>query len=201
VQRRPSIPFAVAVTALVLLLAVGMAAWRYQPLRQVGEVTTGPDALAATVPEFEEAGATILNYVDGDYVTYAVTLRNSGPVGVRVTGLPLPDAGERRLLQPVAVGLSTGGSDDAAGVEPLTPFRLGAGEQRTVVVQARFDHCEYYTERAIDVIDSQTVQFRVAGIPRTATLQLVRPLLVRSPTIQGCDARTLDRSEHRRTDP
>ncbi|HVM20415.1 MAG TPA: hypothetical protein VM307_10685, partial [Egibacteraceae bacterium] len=75
-------------TALVLLLAVGMAAWRYQPLRQVGEVTTGPDALAATVPEFEEAGATILNYVDGDYVTYAVTLRNSGPVGVRVTGLP-----------------------------------------------------------------------------------------------------------------
>lgn len=187
--------------AAVVLALVLAAAVRYQPLRQSGDLEAGSGMQVVTVEEFDETGAHILRYVDGDYVSYAFTVRNTGPVGVTVTGVGLPEERERRLLQPVAAGVADAPSPEAADMEPFAPFSLPAGQEQRIVIQARFDNCEYYTERAIEVVDGQAIDFRVAGVPRTATVPFERDLLVRSPVIKGCEERTLDRSEHRRTEP
>lgn len=189
-----------ALALAVLLVAAAIAVLRYQPLH-VGDLDPGSDMQATTIEEFEETGAHILRYSDDDYVTYSFTIRNTGPLGVTVTDVGLPDQAERRLLQPVAAGLARGGRVSAEDMLPVEPFGLAAGEEQQIVIQARFDNCEYYTERAIEILGSQTITFRVAGVPRTMHTQFDRPLLVRSPTIQGCADRTLDRSENRRTDP
>jgi hypothetical protein len=199
-RRRPAWISVCAAAIVLLSLAVAVVV-RYQPLQQAGVFEVGKEMQVVTVDEFEEAGAHILRYVDGDYVTYAFTVRNTGPVGVTVTGLELPDEAERRMLQTVTTGIASGGSTEAAAQEPFEPFALRAGEEQRLVVQARLDNCEYYTERAIEILDRQTITFRAAGIARTATITFDRPLLVRSPTIQRCPERTLDRSEHRRTEP
>lgn len=190
------------VVVLVLAIAGAAAALlRYQPLAQSGDLTLSTDMQAVTVEEFDMTGAHILRYADGGYVSYAVTLRNTGPLPVTVTGVALPEESERRLLQPVAAGLATGGSPEAGQMQTLEPVSLAAGEQQQIVVQARFDNCKYYTERAIETVDQQVITFRVAGVPRTATVHFERPLLVRSPTINRCADRTMDRSENQRTAP
>ena len=188
-------------TLLLAAVTVVAALARYQPLRQSGDLRLSADMHVVTVEEFNETGAHILRYVDGAFVSYAVTLRNSGPVPVTVTGVPLAPERDRRLLQPVAAGLATGTSAEADDMTPLEPVTLAPGERQQIVVQARFDNCEYYTERAVEALDKQLITFRVAGFPRISTVNFDRPLLVRSPTIKGCDDRTLDRSENRRTDP
>ena len=190
------------VVALVLVLGAAAAALlRYQPLRQSGDLGLSGDMDVVTVEEFNETGAHILRYVDGGYVSYAVTLHNTGPLPVTVTGVALPAEQDRRLLQPVAAGLAADGSPEAGDMATFEPVSLAPGEEQQVVIQARFDNCEYYTERAIEVLDEQAITFRIAGIPRTATVSFDRALLVRSPTINRCEDRTLDRSENRRTQP
>ena len=190
---------AVAVAVVVVVVAAG-AALRYQPLQQSGDLGLSEDMQVVTVPEFE-GGVHILRYAHGGYVSYAVTVRNTGPLPITVTGVTLPQEQERRLLQPVTAGLAGSGSPEVGDMQALDPVSLAPGEQQQIVVQARFDNCEYYTERAIEVVDQQVVNFRVAGVPRTATVSFDHPLLVRSPTINRCEDRTLDRSDHRRTGP
>ena len=186
--------------AVVIALLVG-GALRYQPLAQAGDLETGGDMQVVTVEEFDGVGAHILRYMDGEYVSYAFTVRNTGPVGITVTGIGLPEERERLLLQPVTAGLAGDQSAEVADMESFEPFALPAGAQRRLVIQARFDNCEYYSERAVDNIDSQVLQFRIAGIPRTAAIPFERDLVVRSPTINRCEDRTLDRSDHLRSDP
>ena len=203
-RTRPRAVRILLIGLIAAAVAGGAVAWllRYQPLHQVGDLQASSDLQVVLVEEFEGSGAHIAQYVDGGYVTYAFVVRNAGPVAVTVTDVPLPPQAQRRLLQPVGAGLA-GEQDvpDARSMRAFAPFRLGAGERQQVVIHARFDNCEYYTERAIEMIDTQHVAFRVAGMARTATVAFERPLLVRSPTIQRCSERTLDRSEHRRTAP
>lgn len=186
---------------LAVLVAATVAILRYQPLHQAGDLRLGSDMQVVTVEEFEESGAHILRYIDGGYVSYAVTIRNTGPLPVTVTGVTLPQERDRRLLQPVAAGLANGASAEVGEMEPLEPVSLAAGEEQQIVIQARFDNCKYYTERAIEIVDRQSLRFRVAGIPRSGVVEFDRPLLVRSPTINRCEDRTMDRSENRRTEP
>lgn len=177
-----------AAAAAVLLLAVGyIAVERYQPLERAGQVRTDSASGAVLVEDFDATGAHILRYEEGGEVTYGFAVRNEGPVGVTVTGVAAPAVEQRRLLQPRAL-------------QPPQPFALAPGETRDVVVVAQFGNCEYYTERAVERIEQTALTFRVAGVPRTAALSLDRPLLVKSPTIQRCSERTLDRSEHQRGD-
>lgn len=197
-------PIVMAAAVVLLVVAAYGVVHRYQPLAQVGELATSSDAGAVLVEEFEGTGATIVNYEHNAYLSYAFTLRNTGPVGVTVTSVDLPDERARRMLHPVQTSVFTSAAatpDDLADMAPLQPFALGPGEERRIVVQARFDNCEYYTERGTELTHGHDVTFRVAGVKRTAELQFNRPLIVRSPTILGCDDRTLDRSEHRRSAP
>lgn len=193
----------VAAVVVILVATTFLGARQYQPLVQVGELVTSSDAGATLVEEFEGTGATIVTYEHSAYLSYAFTLRNAGPVGVTVTSVDLPDERARHMLQPVQTSMLTSPEatpDDLADMAPLEPFALGAGEERRIVVQARFDNCEYYTERALEITEAHDVTFRVSGVPRTARVELNRPLIVKSPTILGCSDRTLDRSEHRRSD-
>ena len=191
----------VVVVVLVFAVIAIVAVLRYQPLERAGSLIPGSDMEVVTIEEFEEVGAHVLRYTDEGYVTYAFTVRNTGPLGVTVTGLPLPEEAERRLLQPVTAGVATADSAEAADMEPFEPFALGVGEEQRIIVQARMDNCEYYTERAIEIVESQRIAYRTGGLPRTTTVAFDQPLLVRSPTIKRCPERTLDRAEHRRTEP
>lgn len=198
-RRRRVLRYVPVLLPPVLVLAALLLV-PYQPLSQTGDVQPGADMQSVTVEEFDETGVHVVKYEHGKTVTYSFTVRNTGPVGVTVTGVPLPDEDERRLLQPVAAWLPAG-SADAPEMVPFESFALEAGGQQRIIIEGRFDNCEYYTERALEVIDSQTVDFRVAGVGRSAVVPFERSLLVRSPVIKNCEERTLDRSEHRRTEP
>ena len=192
------------VLALVLLPVTAVAATtllRYQPLEQSGDLRFGADTQVQTVPGYDVTGVHVLRYVHDKVVSYSLTVRNSGPLPITVAGVELPPQRERRLLQPVAFGLPGNGSADADDMQDFEAVSLAPGAQQQIVIQARFDNCEYYTERAIETVDRQVVDFLVAGLPRKKTIHFERPLLVRSPTINRCEDRTLDRSENRRTDP
>ena len=199
-RRRRMLRYVPVLLPPVLVVAALVFA-PYQPLAQTGDVQPGADMQAVTVEEFDETGVHIVKYEHGETVSYSFTVRNTGPVGITVTGVRLPDESERRLLQPVAAGLPADPSAGGSGMMPLEPFALGAGEEQRIILEGRFDNCEYYTERAVEVVDAQTVEFRVAGVSRTATVPFKRDLVVRSPVIKSCPERTLDRSEHRRTQP
>ena len=203
-SRRPRLLRAALIGVAVAAVIAGAGVWllRYQPLRQAGDLQLGGTAEVVLVEEFEGSGAHIARYRDGGYVTYAVTVRNAGPIPVAVTGIPLPSESERRLLQPVGAGLvGAGEAVEAEGMRAFEPFELAPGAQQRIVLHARFDNCEYYTERAVELIEEQAIDVRIAGLDRHVRVPLSRPLLVRSPTIQRCPERTLDRSEHRRTAP
>ena len=191
-----------ALVGIALLAAGGLfAGLRYQPLQRVGTFTAGNELDMITVEGFEQAGTNVVRYTDGDYVTYAFTVRNTGPLGVTVTDVPFPPETELRMLQPVSAGLAGSASADAEDMRPFEPFSLDAGGEQRVIVQARLDNCEYYTERAVETLAGQALTYRVLGLTRTAEIAFDRPLLVRSPVIQRCPERTLDRSENRRTEP
>lgn len=187
-----------AAGALLLLAGATVSLRDYQPL-----VATEVLAGGTELETFGASGSVVFRYEHGAETFYAVTLRNDGRFGVTVTRLSLPR--ELPLLEPVEVRYFPRGhgatSDPVADSSPFAPFALGPSEERTLVVRARFDNCEYYTERALEVLETIGVGFRAFGIANEARVALPRQLIVRSPTIRNCPDRTADRSENRRTDP
>ncbi|MGH3442820.1 MAG: hypothetical protein ACRDUY_12405 [Nitriliruptorales bacterium] len=188
-----------AVTGVLLLLAGATLLIRgYQPL-----VATDLLAGGTELETFGASGSVVFRYEHGAETFYAVTLRNEGRLAVTVTGLgqdielPLLDPVELRYFPQAHVATT----DPVAASSPFTAFAIPPSEERTVLVRARFDNCEYYTERALEVVETLRVAFRVLGIPSDARVALPRQLIVRSPTILRCPDRTADRGENRRTDP
>ena len=196
-RRRRAWPLLVLGLALVLAGVVQMAR-SYQPLTSDG-VADVRGTRSADLPTFD-GGAVALHYEDGEYVTYAFALRNTGPVAITVTDITLPPQ-PLPLLHEVRVLLRPRGSDDASadpdGAAEFEPFTLGGGEQRTIVVQARMDGCEQVTERAMALFASHHVRTRTLGVSRSVEVPLGVEVLVRAPTIVDCPGRPLDRS-HRR---
>lgn len=153
------------------------------------------------VPSFsveyvDAPGTEFVAYEHGSAVGYRIELSNDGPLPITVQDVPIgPMQEQRRLLHPTEVLL-----EDGADLAPFEPFRLGAGEARTVVVSGVFYNCEYYTERAMDLVVSQPVTWNVAGFTTTTEVPLTDQLAIRSTYIRECPGRVMDRGARTRTD-
>lgn len=156
-------------------------------VRSPGQVTvTGTDR-TVHLEGYGAHGSTIVAYEHGALVTVRFAIANRGVLPVTVEALdPFPEL--LGMLEPVRVEVEG---------ESL-PARLGPREQASVRVIARFDNCEYFTERAVNQFASARLDLRVLGVARTVAMPYDDVLLVRSPTIVDCPDRVLDRSAKQR---
>lgn len=141
----------------------------------------------AHLPEYGERGSVIVRYRHGETTTIAVRLVNAGLLPITVEAVD-------PFLTPL--GLATADTVTADG--DRLPVRLGPRESAEVEIRARFDHCAYFTERAIDPSTHARVTWRLGPMTRTSLVAYPQALLVRSPTIVDCPGRVLDRSAKRR---
>jgi hypothetical protein len=201
-RRRTAVLIAVAVlvVALAAVATVTGAAGLLQ-LRSAGPVVAGGTTVTE-LPDFGDRGAVVLLYEDGREVAYAFPVRNDGWLPMTVTGLDVGGSEDRPLLVPTTVGIAASSpvaeTVDDLTAEPFEAFTLGPGESGMVVVHARMDNCEFYTERGLQLIRHHTADIRLAGIPSTRRFELADDVIVRSPSIQRCSDRLMDRSARQR---
>lgn len=176
-RRRPG-RRTVAVAALGAVVAGGLLVAPPVDLVQAAAVSFDDGATHLTVEGFDERGLYSLRYVHGEDAEVRVPVRNDGWLPTTVTAIAL-DGRPAPMIEPVGT----------AG----TPVELAPGEEATLVVRVRFDNCEYYTERAMDVYDEVAVSSRTAGVATSTQVALDHALVVRSPMMTTCPDRVSDR--------
>lgn len=172
-----------AVALAVLLVWAWSAAPRTVALGAGVTPVFGEHTRAVALEQFGEGGSYVLGYEDGAYGEVQVPVRNGGPLPLTVQGARLTDE-PRTLAEVVAV---TGA--DGSGL----PLRLGPGQEAVLELTVRFDNCDYYHERALEILDGALVDVTVLGSAGTVTVAFDHPVLVRSPMIVDCPDRVLDR--------
>ncbi|MDX1658478.1 MAG: hypothetical protein R3343_06630 [Nitriliruptorales bacterium] len=173
-------PLLVGGAAIAVLVVAWLLAPQAAAFTPSGDLEVR-DAQWATLAQFE-GGMELLKYEHQADATIAVPVRNDGPLPVTITGVELTD--ENLPMFEV--------------VDGGEPVRLGAGEVGELVVRGRFDHCKYYTERAMQLYPSATIHFQTLGRAGSTEVVLDRQLAVRSPTIVDCPDRVMDRGYNRR---
>ena len=199
-RRRPSAPALLVLAGIALVLVGGFATLRtYSPLTATAAFDAAGPA-NSRVDAYGDGSLWVVDYHDGESVTYAFELRNSGPFATTVTAIELPAAHALRMLQPVEVGLLPEGAavDADATASAFAPFRLGPGEVRVVVVRGYFTNCEEVTERAVSVLDGHVVHHSIAGVDGATRVDLPVEVVNRSPSRVECPGRPSDRS-HRQS--
>lgn len=204
-QRVPGRPRArrwiAAAAVVVSAVAAVVLASPSPPLASPGPVLADGPAVTR-LADLGERGSVVVLYEDGGEVAYAFPLRNDGWLPVEVTGVELDRAEDHPLLVPAGLHVAT--TDPAADTvgalvaAPFTPFTLAPGASRTIVVRGHLANCEYYTERGLHLVDAHTVHTRTFGVTGSHEVTLADDVVVRSPTIQRCPDRVMDRSARRR---
>ncbi|MBW3663760.1 MAG: hypothetical protein KY469_11725 [Actinobacteria bacterium] len=197
-------PWLLTVVGTLLLLAGTVLVLRSAtPLDAISPVAVANSVLQGEIPDIAGRGGIGLPYEHGGEVAYAFVVRNDGPVGITVTSVDA-GVGERTLLSPYGVFvLPPGAPLDGGELEhgtAFTPFALGSGEERVIVVRGTFDNCEYFHERNLEPHASIDIGYRMLGVPGNQRVEFDRDIVVKSPMIVGCPDRTLDREDDRRTD-
>lgn len=168
------------VVAGTLVAAVAAASWLVPPveLAQAGDVTFDAGSVNRTIEEFDARGLYALRYVHGDEAEIRIPVRNVGWLPTTVTGVTLDGRPD-----PMIVPLGTAGM----------PVALAPGETTTLGIRVRFDNCEFYTERAVDLYGAVTVATNTLGLGRTHDVVLDHDLAVRSAVMTTCSDRVSDR--------
>jgi hypothetical protein len=178
----------IAVLVGVLVFA-GAYLWRYQPLSVNGTGATWVDPRFATdlgyftPPNGEDFSAYRIRYEDGRAFNYAMTFYNEGPLPVTITsigeegcdGCPTPLVFERASVAPA------GGTYryDRKHATPFDGFVLQPGAFRYVVIETRFDNCEWYAPPGGVTFLSIPVGYRSLGIEHQVRLPMPYSLEVR----------------------
>lgn len=177
-RPRTGVRRVVAGAALGAVVAAAALALPPVEVAQAGPVHFDADATHLMLERFDERGVYSLRYVHGDHAEVRIPVRNDGWLPTTVTGISL-DGRPAPMIDPVG----------ARG----TPVELAPGEEATLTLDVRFDNCEYYTERAMDVYRDVTVTTRTAGVDASTRVRLDNDLVVRSPMMTTCPDRVSDR--------
>jgi hypothetical protein len=174
-------------TTLSLLVAVAVAAAvglaRVPALLVTGPLTLAGHDRVVDLPDYGAAGTTAVGYRDQRDASVELPVRNVGTVPLTVHGVePFPE-----LLGMVE---TLHGGDLPATVPP--------GETARLTARVRFANCEYYTERAVNRFHAAQLEVERLGVRRTVEVAYPREVVLRSPTILGCPARSTDRSARQR---
>lgn len=130
----------------------------------------------------------------GEPFTFAITLRNPGPLPMTILGLPStftePGPGYVPGLEIVGLGVRSGsvtrGTPD--GAEEFQPVLLGAGEEVQLVVVGRGGTCAAGSMAAMESIATAThlpIAYSILGATRVVEIGL--PAIITVPTlVQSC---------------
>lgn len=188
---------------LLLLVGTVLVLRSATPLHTSSPVAVPSRVLQGEIPEIAGRGGIGLPYEHGGEVAYGFVVRNDGPVGITITSVDA-GVGELTLLSTYGVFvLAPGAPLDGGDLEhgaAFTPFALGSGEERVIVVRGTFDNCEYFHERNLEPHAGIDIGYRMLGVPGSQRVEFDRDIVVKSPMIVSCPDRTLDREDDRRTD-
>lgn len=99
----------------------------------------------------------------------------------------MPPSLNSLVLTTEAMVMPVGEVYSERAARPLQPFALGPGEWRAVAVRARFQKCGLHSEPGVfQILESETITFRVLGIPQQMEVPLPTRLVVESPPRSAC---------------
>jgi hypothetical protein len=168
---------ALIVLAVVVAAAlIGGRAWvRGQDHLRLGGGFRAPATARPAPPDPGEGKAVALvPYRDGEHVSYGLTLRNDGPLAVKITEVSRPEkVGESRsMLRVVGVRMAASENAGTEAAQPFRPFTLKPDHERYVEVEGVFGNCEHYAPGSAEFIDSQPVRFDVLKQSLTENVEL-----------------------------
>ncbi len=182
-RDHPLRPWVVTGLLLVAILAVA-GAFYYSPVTAIGATRCPDDAELVPPPESEDGTVgedlCLITHTPGADMTFGATLRNDGPLPIVVTELDF-DAAVRELID--VHGVRVGGGAGDVDLVPMEPFRLRAGEERYVQVDATLLPCDRGSEGRVVSVPALPVRTRFAGVPKTAEVPLPQELSV---LLTGC---------------
>ena len=182
-SHRPSALLIIGILALIVALLAGGAGLlvRSQPLRAGSSSLSPPGRQLASSDPNDDRPTVLVQYVDGETVTFGFSIKNSGRWGVTIVGLEESTAG---MLHQYSYRLSDIGFTTDGGA--FKSFALAAHKEQTIKVTARFFNCESYVVGGSAGLDSVEVRFKILGIQRTASIPLGERIEVMSPTNANC---------------
>ena len=180
---------------VLIVLAAGAGFWwvrSYRPL-EAGPVfgTVGATFRHGTIQASERPiYARVLDYRHGEEVATYFSIRNAGPFAVTVEGiedLPVPPEDFDGLLSFIEARMGRGnGEVDPGETVPLSPFSLGSGEERLVLLRWRFDNCRGWDPDDTLSGSRHEIGYRVMGLSRSATIELPGAWAVEGPPADEC---------------
>lgn len=193
--RRRGLPLVAISIVLVFILVVGGSAVylaSYSPLKQGSEFERPRDVRrSSTAGGLTE---TRLEYRDGKTTTFGYMLRNAGPFKLTVTDVRGAGREPGALLRQTGLRVLPKGTKDlTVAPDETVAFRrlvLEPGQQKFVVIAARFGGCAEVPAGTRQAYDSLELRFRVLGVfPRKATIGLRDLVSVAAPGRRGCPER------------
>jgi hypothetical protein len=182
-RPRPRAPRPLLTAVVALALAGFVIAWmRYDPIEEPGPAAPCPEA-AAEVPaaDFSDADAEqfpdrsaicVLRNINTTRATLGTYIANSGPVGVRLTGVRVASVPgvfeiEELALAPADAPL------DRERAEPVDgSVRLPGGSARLLALTVSLPDCATVGRPRVVTLPELPLRARVLGLPRDVDLRL-----------------------------
>lgn len=164
---------------LLVVLAAGAGVvyvWHYQPLANGS--TYG--VVGSNVRETESAGgSSVVTYGAGESFEMIFSVRNTGPVPVRITGLPRKDLTPIWASYDVSMMPRRATGFDAGRTESFRPFVLSPDEERLLVLSYTFKDCGEPANAGNRTVRRQVVRYElVQTVHREADVTLAQPIVI-----------------------
>lgn len=177
-RRHPVRTFCFRLFLVVVLAAVAgvVYVWHYQPLTNAS--TYG--VVGSNVRETESAGgSSVVTYGAGESFEMIFSVRNTGPVTVRITGLPRKELTAIWASYDVTMMPRQATGYDAGVAEPFRPFALNPDEERLLVLSYTFKDCGEPANAGNRIIRRQAVRYELTeSLRREADVALGQPIVI-----------------------
>jgi hypothetical protein len=174
------------VVVAVVVLAVlgsGVGVVAYEPLREgsYGRLT-GPSKIEDQRGVGEQAR--VVTYESGREMIVEFSIRNEGPLGVTITGIPSPTGGALSLFE--VIETRRGVEQCCAETEPFAPFELGRNGERFIQLRGILKGCGDYVPGSSIAWSSYPVRYRILGVSRTQLVHTRSPVIIEIPADFKC---------------
>lgn len=164
---------------LVLVLVCGAGAiylWRYQPLAYGDTYGLRGDQVRETE---SVGGSNVVTYGAGEDFEMIFSVRNIGPVTVRITGLPERDLAALMGSYDVSLSPRHATAYDEMEAQPFAPFALRPGETRLLALSYTFRDCGQAATAGNRTVRRQAVRYQLAQrLERVSDVTLGQPLVI-----------------------
>ena len=163
-RKRIAVAATITVALLAVALVVGGRAWvRGQNYLEAGSTSTPPAGARLVPGDFPTIA--VVRYRHGGRSAYGFSVRNHGPLAVKITEVAHLEApGESdQLFRPVEVRMTRRDDFGSVADVPFRPFTLGPGHERHFEVIGRFENCDRHLPGLSHVTRAQQVRFQVLG--------------------------------------